>query len=80
MDLVYQGRTYPCPRPVGSYLFVEGAADPYLRVTDHPLGDSTVWLSCHSEMAFSDLLNALGFAELVDEPLESATGRPLSYY
>lgn len=73
-DMVNQGLTYPFPRLPGSYLFVDGAAYPYLRVTDHLLGDSTVELPDRSEIAVSDLLRALGLADLIDEPLEPAIG------
>ena len=59
-DLVYQGLTYPFPRLAGSYLFVDGAAYPYLRVTDHLLGDSTVQLPDRSEIAVGDLLFTAG--------------------
>lgn len=73
-SLVYQGFTYPYPREPGSYLFIDGAVYPYVHVTDHLLGDSTVRLPDGSEISARHLLSTLGLARLVGERLEPVVG------
>lgn len=62
-QLVELGLTYPYPREPGSYLFVNGVAYPYARLTRRPLTDSVVVVGGRRVRA-SRLLARLGLAEL----------------
>ena len=63
-ELVYLGFTYPFPREAGSYLFVNGAVYPYVKVTELLLEDSTVRLPSGREISVRALLTTL---ELEDQ-------------
>lgn len=58
-ELVYLGFTYPFPRETGSYLFVGGAAYPYVNVTSDLLEDSTVRLPSGRVISVRRLLTKL---------------------
>jgi hypothetical protein len=58
-QLVELGLTYPYRRERGSYLFVDGAAFPYVRITPRLLGDSLV--AVHGDtMTAAALIGLLG--------------------
>jgi len=62
-QLVELGLTYPYAREPGSYLFVNGVAYPYVRVTRRLLADSVVAVG-DRRVRVSRLLARLGLAEL----------------
>jgi hypothetical protein len=67
-QLVELGLTYPYAREPGSYLFVNGVAYPYVRITRRPLDDSEVVVG-DKRLRVSRLLAELGLANLRDQPL-----------
>jgi hypothetical protein len=67
-QLVQLGLAYPYAREPGSYLFVNGAAYPYVRITRRLLADSVVLVG-DRRLRVSRLLAKLDLAHLGDEPL-----------
>jgi hypothetical protein len=72
-ELVELGLTYPYRRERGSYLFVDGAAFPYLRVTRQLLGDSLV-------SAAGEVMSAAALIRLLHAPRRRGALTPVLAY
>ncbi len=73
-ELVQLGFTYPFPREAGSYLFVNGVAFPFVKVTDRLLHDSIVRLPDSTTMRVGDLLATFGLETAADRQLIPVIG------
>lgn len=73
-QLVELGFTYPFARLPDSYLFVDGATYPYVKITNDLLDDSVVAQPDGTTTTVRDLLSALGIAGSFDRALRPVIG------